>query len=190
MKHMHPPPVLLTARLVLRPFRPDDAPDVRRLAGDVRVADTTSLIPHPYPEGAAERWIATHEPEFERGRGLVYAVTLAAARHENERPDALVGAMGLVIEPLHRRAELGYWIGVPFWGRGYATEAAERITRFALESLLLHRVEAVHFVRNPASGRVMRKIGMSHEGRLRGYMLKNGVFEDVDLYARVAGDSR
>ena len=100
-------PTLHTARLVLRPFEPGDAPVVQRLAGDRAIADTTLSIPHPYGDGIAEHWIAGHQAAFEAGKSLPSAVTL---RETGE----LIGAIGLnSIDSSHRNAELGYWIGQP-----------------------------------------------------------------------------
>jgi RimJ/RimL family protein N-acetyltransferase len=170
-----PQPTLVTARLRLRPFHPDDAADVRRLAGAPEVADTTLNIPHPYEEGMAEAWIATHQPEYEAGRLATFAITLADG--------TLVGAIGLRIRREHERAELGYWVGVPYWNRGYATEAARAMVTFAFSGLGLHRVNAHHMTRNPGSGRVMQKVGMRHEGTLRQHVRKGGRFEDIEMYA-------
>jgi ribosomal-protein-alanine N-acetyltransferase len=72
---MNEQPVLMTDRLLLRPFTLKDAPVVRRLAGDYEVASRTLDIPYPYPDGAAEAWIATHKSEFRKGKSAVYAVT-------------------------------------------------------------------------------------------------------------------
>lgn len=168
-------PRLASARIHLRPFADDDAAAVFRLAGDARIADTTALIPHPYPEGAAEAWIATHEAAWELGRGLTLAVTLRASAE-------LIGATGLTVAPEHQRAELGYWIGVPYWRQGYATEAARLLVDYAFGVMKLHRIFAHHFVRNPASGRVLEKIGMTREGCLRHAFLKDGRFEDLAYY--------
>ncbi|HEU4564098.1 MAG TPA: GNAT family N-acetyltransferase [Gemmatimonadaceae bacterium] len=176
-------PTLSTARLVLRPFLPEDAPAVQRLAGAREIADTTLTIPHPYPDGAAELWIATHEQGFAAGTVVVFAVT------ERESGD-VVGAVGLVVEPAHASAELGYWIATPYWGRGYATEAAGALVAFALGPLGLHRVQARHLIRNPASGRVMQKLGMRLEGVHRHAVRKWDAFEDVALYAILETDAR
>ncbi len=168
-------PILESERLILRPFTPADAPDVRRLAGAPEVASTTLNIPHPYPEGAAEEWIGGQHDAFARGEALDLAIV--------RRSDgALVGAIGLMIEPRHARAELGYWIGVPYWGQGYCTEAARALVGYGFRALGLNRIFAVHFSRNPASGRVMQKIGMTYEGRQRGHIRKDDAFEDAELY--------
>ncbi|HMU60460.1 MAG TPA: GNAT family N-acetyltransferase, partial [Gemmatimonadales bacterium] len=168
-----------TPRLVLRPFRPDDAPAVQRLAGERDVAASTLTVPHPYPDGAAEEWIATHATAWAEQRVLTLAVATSG-------DDVLVGAVGLALAMADRRAELGYWIGIPWWNLGYATEASRAIIDFGFTSLGLHRIMARHMARNPASGRVMQKLGMQREGVLRGHILKWGVFEDLVVYAVLA----
>ncbi len=168
-------PELETARLRLRPFTAGDAPDIQRLAGDRRVADTTLSIPHPYPDGAAEAFIAAQAEAFEAGTGVTFAVT-------DRVTGALVGAIGLIIATPFRHAEMGYWVAPDCWGRGYATEAAGAILRYAFEDLALHRVYARYFPRNPQSGRIMQKLGMVPEGRQRQHVLRWGVFEDLEMY--------
>jgi len=101
-----------------------------------------------------------------------------------------MGSIGLEIRREHARAELGYWIGKPYWSQGYVTEAAREVVRFAFDDLGLRRVFAIHFVRNPASGRVMEKIGMAREGELRRHMVKDGHPEDVRIWGIVAPDDR
>ena len=168
-------PVLVTDRLLLRPFTLADAPEVQRLAGNHEVASRTLAIPYPYRDGVAEAWIATHQPGFERGTHLVYAVT-----HRWKRD--LLGAAGLVeVNRRHERAELGFWVGRPYWGRGYATEAVRAVIEYGFSVLGLHRIAATHLSRNLASGRVMEKCGMVHEAHLREHARKGGVFEDVDV---------
>jgi RimJ/RimL family protein N-acetyltransferase len=98
--------------------------------------------------------------------------------------------VGLHIAEAHRRAELGYWIGVPFWGRGYATEAARAAVAFGFETLRLNRIYAHHFAGNTASQRVLEKIGMRHEGRSRQHIQKWDRFVDLENYALLAEDFR
>ncbi|KAF5035648.1 Spermidine N(1)-acetyltransferase [anaerobic digester metagenome] len=93
-----------------------------------------------------------------------------------------MGAAGLVeIDRRHGRAELGYWVGRPYQGRGYATEAARAVIEYGFSVLELHRVYALHLSRNPASGRVMEKCGMVYEAHLREHGRKWGIFEDLDV---------
>jgi RimJ/RimL family protein N-acetyltransferase len=168
-------PVLTTDRLLLRPFTLEDAPVVQRLASAREVAESTLSIPHPYPEGAAAEWIALHQPRFDEDKELLLAITV-------RETDEVAGAMALILKLQHDKAELGYWIGVPYWGRGYATEAAQAMMRYGFREWPLNRIEAFHFSRNPASGRVMQKLGMKHEGTLREDTKKWGEHLDIEVY--------
>jgi RimJ/RimL family protein N-acetyltransferase len=177
---------LETGRLRLRPFRITDADDVQRLAGDRAVADTTLNIPHPYEDGFAERWIGNHRDWFEMGQQVVFAVVLKGDKAKEPRhafAAKLIGAVGLLLDRQDERAELGYWIGKPYWNHGYCTEAARAVVDFGFAQLGLNRIYAHHFVRNPASGRVLQKLGMAHEGQLRQHVRKWDAFEDLELYA-------
>lgn len=172
-------PTLETERLILRPFTPEDADDVQRLAGDEAIASTTLNIPHPYEDGVAEEWISTHQEEFDAGKSVSFAIT--------RRDDGtLIGGIGMGITEQHDRAEMGYWIGKPYWNNGYATEAARAVLAYAFEQSGLHRVFATYFTRNPASGRVMEKLGMTHEGMLREHVEKWGTYEDLIVYGILA----
>jgi RimJ/RimL family protein N-acetyltransferase len=168
-------PVLTTARLRLRPFELTDSPEVQRLAGAPEVAATTLNIPHPYPNGAAEAWIDTHGALWLAHEQLQLAVTLRDT-------GALVGSIGLVFSELHEKAELGYWIGVPYWNRGYATEAARALVHCSFTDFALHRLQAHHMGHNPASARVLQKIGLHREGTSPQALKKNGRFVDLVLY--------
>jgi RimJ/RimL family protein N-acetyltransferase len=168
-------PTLRTERLVLRPFTSADAGAVTTLVSPREIAVSTISIPHPYDRSMAEAWLATLEGAFERGESLTLAVTLRDG-------GSLVGCVGLSIDGRNRRGEIGYWTGLEYWGRGYCTEAAAAVVRHGFEVLGLHRIVAHHMTRNPASGRVMQKLGMRHEGTLRGHVLKWGVHEDLEVY--------
>jgi len=148
---------------------------VRRLAGRIEVADTTLNIPHPYEEGEAERWIGTHAAGFADGR-------LAAFALERKEDRRLVGAISLDLELAQGKAELGYWIGMPWWGEGYATEAGAEMLRYGFGTLALARIHARHMSRNQASGRVLEKIGMTREGLLRKHVRKWDRREDVVVW--------
>ena len=172
-------PFLETVRLLLRPFALADAADVQRLAGAREVADMTLNVPYPYEDGLAEQWIGGHSERFASGSFVTYAITL----QENK---ALLGAVGLTVTPVDRRAELGYWLGAPYWNRGYMTEAAQALVGYGFTELGLHKITASHFARNPASGRVMQKLGMSQEGALCRHVRKGGGYEDLVLYGLLA----
>lgn len=159
----------------MRAFRLDDAAAVQRLAGERVIADTTLNIPHPYPDGLAEQWIASHPKLFSEAKGLTLAITL--------KPEGtLVGAISLMGMVKGHQAELGYWIGLPYRNQGICTEAGRAMLRYAFEELRLIRVHARHLARNPASGRVMQKLGLRHEGLRRSHAMKWDKPEDEELY--------
>ncbi len=179
LNHVKQRPSLTTERLQLRPFTLNDAPAVQRLAGDRDIASTTLQIPHPYEDGMAEQWIATHQESYEKGESVLFAIVA--------RPDdTLIGAMGLRIHPQHANAELGYWIGKSYWNRGYATEAAHAVVAHGFKVLGLHRIYAHCFSRNPSSARILQKLGMRYEGCLRQHIAKWGEFEDMEIYGLLA----
>jgi RimJ/RimL family protein N-acetyltransferase len=174
-------PTLETERLILRRHTQDDLSAVQTLVSDRRIAATTGNIPHPYPEDGAIRWFAQSEQSIEDGSAYLFAMVRKADQ-------TYMGAIGLHPVPENQHAEMGYWIGVPYWGQGYTSEAARRVLQFGFEAANLHRISARHFAHNPASGRVMQKIGMQHEGRLRGHTLKWGEFVDVVYYGILRSD--
>ncbi len=175
-------PTLLTARLILGAFDLADAAELQRLAGAREIADTTLSIPHPYDLDHALAWINQQRREAVRGRATNFAIRL--------RPGGqLIGSVGLRdIDREHLQAELGFWIGLEWWGQGYAREAAAALIGFGFESLGLNRIYAHHMSRNPAAGKVLAAVGMQREGLLRQRVRKWGVYEDVVLYAIVRDD--
>jgi len=170
-------PTLQTERLLLRPFTLADAPTLVPLIGARGVAATTLRIPHPYSIRDAEAFLS----HGESGNEMPFAIV-------SRGTGTLIGGIGLRLESAHNHAELGYWLGVPYWGKGYATEAALAVVRYGFEELRLHRIQASHFSSNPASGNVLRKIGMSHEGCKREHILKWGKYLDLELYGMVRAD--
>lgn len=175
-------PTVRTARLVLGDFTLADAADLQRLAGDREIADTTLAIPHPYEMDHALAWIGNQRKESARGRAINFALRLSPGA-------SIIGCAGLRdIDAEHLQAELGFWIGREWWGRGYAREAAAAVVRFGFERLGLNRIYAHHMLRNPAAGRVLEHIGMQREGVLRQRVRKWGIYEDVVLYAVLRDD--
>ena len=163
--------VLDTARLRLRAYREADIAELVPLIGAREVASTTGRIPHPYTVEDAKEFLA----KIETDREVNLAVTLRDG-------GCLIGGIGLRLVEQHRQAELGYWLGVPYWGKGYATEAAQEMLRYGFEQLNLHRIFATHFMHNPASGRILQKLGMRHEGCQREHVGKWDQFVDSELY--------
>jgi RimJ/RimL family protein N-acetyltransferase len=174
-------PVLETPRPRLCPFVLDDAARVQTLAGDARVADTTFNLPHPYPDGVAQKWIETHAGLAEEGAHYVWAVGEKAFGE-------LAGNISMSVTAKPSRGTLGYWLGVPFWNKGLMTEAVAAVRDWGFDTLNLHRIEAACYTRNPGSYRVMEKCGVWREGLMRGYYRKNDRFEDLYQYAILRTD--
>ena len=153
-----------TERLLLRAFEADDAPTVQREVSRVEMARMLA-VPHPYPEDGARAWIAKARP------GQDFAIVL------RETGDA-IGGITIEVSEQHRRASLGYWCAVDYWGHGYATEAVRAVIEYGFRELALNRVHAECHGDNPASRRVLEKAGMTFEGRLRLHSFRAGRFAD------------
>lgn len=174
-------PILETERLFLRRPELTDAADVQDYLQERQIAANTLHIPFPYPNGAAEAWVVRTHSAYDAGEACSFAIV-----HKDE--NRIIGAVALRLDLEHRRGELGYWVGKPYWNRGYASEAAQRLISYGFDVLGLNRIHATYFADNPASERVMQKIGMRYEGLMRQYYLKWGEFRDTGLYAITRSD--
>lgn len=145
---------LETDRLILRRLCLADAGRVSAFTSDPGVAHMTSSVPSPNPPIAAEGWIQILKSRAPLGEEHVFGI--------EARGEGLIGVIGA-----HRKKaglfEIGYWLGRPFWGLGYASEAARA---FTVEARSLGALEAAHFVDNPASGRVLEKAGFAYTGQV------------------------
>ena len=150
---------LATERLLLRPLRADDADAIHRLVNDWEVVRMLSQLPFPYPRPLADRWIASTLEQIERGTGYHLAIT-----GQEDGREMLIGCIGLRLDLTPRVGNLGYWIGRRFWRHGVGSEAASRLTRWALANLDLDRLEAHVAVDNPASAAVLRRAGFREVG--------------------------
>ena len=168
-------PLLTTERLHLRAFRASDAARLQELAALKEVAQGTLRLPHPYPDGTAHAWIADQQREFEAGASINFAIVLKVE-------EILIGAIGLDFVPEHRHARLGYWLGRPYWNKGYATEAVTAVIEYGFTLPHVQRIYAGLFSDNPASARVLQKAGMTYEGRLREHYVRFGETMDLELY--------
>jgi RimJ/RimL family protein N-acetyltransferase len=146
-------PVLVTERMVLRPPHQDDGPELVELAGNRRVAEMLARMPHPYGMREARSFI---ERSREQHGGCGYALTIAET-------GALIGCAGL--NQREAGLELGYWIGEPFWGKGYATEAAHALVDLAFRVTGIDRLHVSCRVTNAASRRVIHKCGFQYAGQ-------------------------
>ena len=118
---------LETARLFLRRLELGDADRVEELASDYELAKTTLNVPHPYPEGSAADFILSMWAAEEKG-----LVAFAVVEKESE---SLIGIINIKQTIAYKRGELGYWIGRPYWGKGYGTEAARAMVAYGFVTL-------------------------------------------------------
>jgi ribosomal-protein-alanine N-acetyltransferase len=142
-----------TERLLLRAPALGDASVIAELAGDFDVASMTGTIPHPYSEDMAIDWIESLRAGEE---GVAFAIDLGGR---------LIGCVGYRATR-RDHAEMGYWIGKPYWGQGYATEAALALIRYAFERERFDYLTVGHFKENPASARVIAKLGFELSGEV------------------------
>lgn len=164
-----------TERLTLRSLQLDDALVIEKLAGDYNVAKITLSIPHPYPKGSAKNFI-THMLQSETDKKVV--IFSIIDKNNNE----LLGVMNLNLYHIHKRGELAYWIGRPYWGNGFGTEAAKALLHYGFNELHLNKIFAAAFTNNPGSWRIMEKIGMKHEGTFKQHVVKSGEPMDLTYY--------
>ena len=146
---------LETTRLLLRP---PESGDVKAITAFMEwdVVKNLSRAPHPYLEEHAHAFLARQEEGRARGSDFAFAVT-------RKNDGALAGMCGVHLR--ETGFELGYWLGRPYWGQGYATEAAAEVLTFAFRNLRAGAVEAGWFHDNPGSGRVLEKVGFRPDGR-------------------------
>lgn len=155
-------PVLNTARLKLRPFRLGDATAFVALAGNPAVSRMTSDIPYPLHIWQCRRWLR-------QARGEVRF----AVEYDNE----LAGGVGYFCHRT-RVGELGFWLGEQYWGQGFATEAARAVVTYGFTTGHLDALTSANFIDNPASARILTKLGFSVNGHMRTQSVARG--QDVD----------
>lgn len=143
-----------TPRLTLRPLEPADAESIAALGGDWDVASMTGRIPYPYSTEAAHHWL----------RGVAEGEVVFAVTHDG----TLIGLCGYT-RNADGAAELGYWIGKPFWGNGFATEAARALMNYGFTKGRVKRFTGCHFADNAASARILEKLGFRATGPCTGW---------------------
>lgn len=163
-------PILHTERLLLRKPGADDIGSIIAIAGDWEVARRLARVPHPYTEEDARYFLNVIVPGE-----TVWAITLRSS-------GAVVGMVGLTPSGEAGIAELGYYVDQGHWGRGIATEAAGSVVAYGFEGLKLQVITSGHFLDNPASGRVLVKLGFIESGRSDRSCLASGLIHpSVDM---------
>jgi RimJ/RimL family protein N-acetyltransferase len=151
-----------TNRLTLRPFLATDAQRVAMLVGDWDVCSMLARVPHPYAAADAEAWFATHAEAHAAGQNFTFAITTPS--------DGVIGCIGFELngEGIEDGAlVLGYWLGKPYWGRGYATEAGAAVLAYAERDTGIASFRSGHFAENPASGVVLEKLDFAYTGEVK-----------------------
>lgn len=174
--------VLDTRRLCLRPLSSSDIESIQKTASHREIADTMISLPHPYPQGEAERYFERQQLEKEADRAYVFSIRL-------KEDDSFAGVIELrAIEREHSQGELSFWLAREVWGQGYMSEAVRAAVEYGFEVLKLNRLYAYHMLRNPATGRLLKTCGFEREGLLRQRVIKWGNYEDVALCAILRED--
>ena len=174
-------PRLETSRLLLRPMVMHDAQDIFDYSRDPEVARYVLWNAHR-SVSESRAYLRYILRQYREGQPSSWGIVLKATG----RVVGTIGYMTYVEE--NSTVEVGYSLARQLWNQGLITEELNAVLGFSFERMRIHRVEAQHDAANPASGHVMRKCGMLHEGRLRGRVYNKGRFVDVELYAMVRED--
>lgn len=167
--------VLETERLRLRIPNVNDIPLIVRYANDKAVADNILNIRLPYTQADAETWLNFSLAGIPSRERFVFAIT------EKDSPD-FAGVIALHISREHLTAQLAYWLGSPFRGKGYIAEAATELIRFGFTEEILGKIYATCFTGNTASVKILEGLGMIREGELKDHYIVNGIPKNVYQY--------
>jgi ribosomal-protein-alanine N-acetyltransferase len=175
--------IVVNDQVHLSEFRSSDKYALIEHLNDRDIYDRTLRIPFPYTDAAADEWLTlVVKITQQQGRPVHWAIRSA--------DDALIGGCGFdgfQVGKSHR-AEVGYWLAKPYWGRGIMTAVVQRVCQHAFEEFALAKILAHVFPNNPASARVLEKCGFQEEGFLRKHFLKDDEFLDARLFGLLRGD--
>jgi [ribosomal protein S5]-alanine N-acetyltransferase len=168
-------PILETEHLLLRGLAPEDAPSFNELKEDPWIADNGLSVAYPYSVELADKFIRRTQPGPEKHQytwGMIF-----------KKDESLIGLASLFVIPQHHHAQIGYWIGKEYRSQGYTSEATYRVMEYGFAQYQLHRIYGQTFTHNPASIRVMEKLGMQYEATLRQHVFHDsGVYRDLHVY--------
>lgn len=168
-----------TERLSLRRIKISDAEVVAQLANDPAISATTMRMPYPCSVDFITDWF---EKDLKQGDNTGF-FTISLRETNN-----IIGVIGLEANFDNERAELGFWVGSAYWNKGYCTEAALAMLEYGFNTLHMNRIWTFHIEGNHASGRVLEKIGMVHEGTHKKHIKKNGEFRDLEFYGKLKSE--
>ena len=171
-----------TQRLRLRSLNAADSSNIENAAKNKAIADTMISIPHPYPKGEALNFIKHRIDEFNLNKSFTYVI-------ETKENNNFCGITEVRdIDQEHYQGEVSFWLSEESWGKGYMSEVVKSVTEYCFTQTNLNRLYAYHMLRNPASGKVLKKNGFTHEGTLRQRVYKLNKFEDVALWGILKSD--
>lgn len=164
----------LTERLLIREYRKDDLDGFLRVVRQPEIVRTTYGIPKHYSRARGQWWLRTIKENKRNNSSYEFAVFLRDTKY-------YIGNVGLInVSFEHNRADISYYIDRDYMNRGYATEAALEMLKYGFEHYGFNKIQGLCMSVNPASRRVMEKIGMSYEGTLRQDLFKDGIYYDID----------
>lgn len=145
-----------TLYVAIRPFVAADSAQVQTLVSDARVAQVAGNVPYPYPENGAQTWIAAHAAQHRSGAAIIRAIVCLESGQ-------CVGAISIdqITRGLNSSGNLGYWVGVPYWNKGFCEQAGKLMLALAVQEYAMKRLVAAHRLDNLASGRVLQKLGFN-----------------------------
>jgi len=168
-------PIQTTPRLRLRLMREDDFPNLLRYVNHEAVFANILNFPEPYLESDAQNRLEFVTQGFQRGERYVFAM---ASRED----DGFIGEIGIHLDKNHHRAEMGFWLGEPYWNRGLMREAVAAVLKFGFEEAKLHKIIATHYLSNPASGKVLLSNGMVKEAEMKDHYFHQGEYRSIAQY--------
>lgn len=172
-------PTLTSKRLILRAPSIVDIPQLTKLANNKNISTMLAGMPHPYITEDAEAFIEKTNQKYQQQKSVQYAIIDAKTQQ-------LIGVVGFSISHVHNHVTLGYWLGEKYWGEGFMSEACATLMEYAFMHLNVYRVASHHFHTNPASGKVMKKIGLLYEGKRLGHFKKGKEYLDICDYGLLA----
>lgn len=168
---------LETERLILRSLNIDDAKEIHENIKDKDVSKWTANVPYPYTLEMAHQFIEQSHITIENNKHIELGIVLKDA-------NKLIGVVGLLnLDLRNKHAEIGYWLGKNYWGKGFMPEAAKRIIKFGFNELDLHKIYGKHIDVNTNSKRIFEKLGFTQEGLLREQSLKEGIYYNKPIWS-------
>ena len=154
--------IMQNVSVAIRPFRSTDSAQVQTLLSDARVSRKAGNIPYPYAKNGAQTWITSHGPQHRSGTAIIRAIVCLKTKQ-------CVGAISIdqISRGLNSSGNLGYWVGVPYWNKGFCEQAGQLMLALAKKEYAMKRLVAAHCIDNPASGRVLEKLGFNELGPQR-----------------------